>query len=194
MGLINVRVIKQGVNSGRLAFTLTSFTYDEFIANGFVLSSEQRAKNLPTAAQCKLAAMNIPCTFGSNLQYFIYFSCPQRTCIVSSYNCNSSAADTVNQKKDFIASSKRVVFPANSDTAVEVEATFDVVVDGILEDEEFFVVVLALDVNGSDPNPGVEILLNTTLCYIRNDDCTYKNSNYVLYSSTCLYYLHVLHN
>ena len=55
LGKVTVTVVKEGSSSGILAFTLTSFTYDEFFSRGFVLDSDLRSKSLPDPAESKKA-------------------------------------------------------------------------------------------------------------------------------------------
>ena len=53
VGRVCVTVMKEGVSSGMLTFTITSLSYNAFNSSGFVASAELQAKTLPSAAQCK---------------------------------------------------------------------------------------------------------------------------------------------
>ena len=66
---------------------------------------------------------------------------------------------------------------------LQVDVSFEVVVDDILESNEGFIIILELDADASDPNavPEVMITRNTTLARIMNDDCKYNNNIILVY-------------
>ena len=114
------------------------------------------------------------------MKYFIPLS--YNTHIDSHCNYNSSATATANQQKDFFTGSKRVEFPGGAGL-LQVDVSFEVVVDDILESNEGFIIILELDADASDPNavPEVMITRNTTLARIMNDDCKYNNNIILVY-------------
>ena len=59
---------------------------------------------------------------------------------------------------------------------LQVDVSFEVVVDDILEFNEGFIIFLELDAAGSDPNAVQEVMItrNTTLARIMNDDRKYN--------------------
>ena len=71
---------------------------------------------------------------------------------------------------------------------LQVDVSFEVVVDDILESNEGFIIILELDADASDPNavPEVMITSNTTLARIINDDCKYNILVYILCTIKCV--------
>ena len=85
-----------------------------------------------------------------------------------------SAAATADQQRDFFTEFFNVQFSGSTDS-LQVNLSFGIIPDDILESNEGFFVTLELDSSLSDPDTVQELTItrNTSLVQILNDDCKY---------------------